>query len=406
MLIALYQESDVAILPSKWEGLGLTFLEAIGCGLPIITVDAPPMNEFVDYGDTGFCCEIASQESHSDIFVPGMIPDVAGMAAKMDILARNGDLLNEMRHIITDETRYEWDWKKNSPPLRDLILELGGNAGKLRETVELDNITELIQAECFPNPLKDADTRQYARFHKIMADPMLKGCVLDVGCKHGTLTLMLAEKRCGAGLGEGKIGRQMITGIDQSAENIEICRQAREAKGFCPDDARFHQASIDSLPFADESFDAVILAQVLEHVRDPNDLKELMRVLKPDGCLIITTNVGFAHYDPDHKWFFLPDSTYEMLRGGGFFLEQNGQPAFMKQRGVAPFGAFIEKYLGEAYGYQVYNDHESKYHSLEIYARVYKSEAMLMPFPEIEGDEVVEEMLLSTDEMRAAGVMS
>jgi len=152
-----------------------------------------------------------------------------------------------------------------------------------------------------------------------------------------------------------------------------------------------------SIPFSDESFDTVIMAQVIEHVRDPEGLKELTRVLRPDGCLIITTNVGYAHWDPDHKWFFLPDKTYEMLRGGWFFMESEGQPAFMKQGNVVPFGAFIEKYIGKSYGYQVYNNHESQYHSLEIYARVYKNDTVLKPFPEMPGDEVVMEDYSSAD---------
>ena len=54
-LIMMYQSSDVAVLPSKWEGIGLTTLESLACGLPVITVDAAPMNEFViDSHNGGF----------------------------------------------------------------------------------------------------------------------------------------------------------------------------------------------------------------------------------------------------------------------------------------------------------------------------------------------------------------
>ena len=82
-IVRLYQLSDVAVLPSKWEGLGLTFLESIGCGLPIITVDAPPMSEFVRDGETGFLCRIAERRNYEDIFVEGVHVDVADMAEKM-----------------------------------------------------------------------------------------------------------------------------------------------------------------------------------------------------------------------------------------------------------------------------------------------------------------------------------
>jgi glycosyltransferase involved in cell wall biosynthesis len=41
----LYEEGDVCVQPSHWEGLGLQMLECQSAGLPLITTDAPPMNE-------------------------------------------------------------------------------------------------------------------------------------------------------------------------------------------------------------------------------------------------------------------------------------------------------------------------------------------------------------------------
>jgi glycosyltransferase involved in cell wall biosynthesis len=42
----LYREGDVFIQASKAEGLGLSILEPIACGLPVLTTDYPPMNEY------------------------------------------------------------------------------------------------------------------------------------------------------------------------------------------------------------------------------------------------------------------------------------------------------------------------------------------------------------------------
>lgn len=41
----LFTDFDVAIQPSKYEGIGITLLEAQAAGLPVITTNAPPMNE-------------------------------------------------------------------------------------------------------------------------------------------------------------------------------------------------------------------------------------------------------------------------------------------------------------------------------------------------------------------------
>jgi glycosyltransferase involved in cell wall biosynthesis len=42
----LYDDGDVCVQPSHWEGLGLQMLECQAAGLPLVTTDAPPMNEF------------------------------------------------------------------------------------------------------------------------------------------------------------------------------------------------------------------------------------------------------------------------------------------------------------------------------------------------------------------------
>lgn len=41
----LYETGDIAVQPSRYEGLGLSMLEAQARGVPVIAVDAPPMNE-------------------------------------------------------------------------------------------------------------------------------------------------------------------------------------------------------------------------------------------------------------------------------------------------------------------------------------------------------------------------
>ena len=43
----LYKDGDTAIQPSRMEGLGFMVLEPVCCGMPVITTDAAPMNEYV-----------------------------------------------------------------------------------------------------------------------------------------------------------------------------------------------------------------------------------------------------------------------------------------------------------------------------------------------------------------------
>jgi glycosyltransferase involved in cell wall biosynthesis len=42
----LYEDGDVCVQPSHYEGIGLQLLECQAAGMPLITTDAPPMNEY------------------------------------------------------------------------------------------------------------------------------------------------------------------------------------------------------------------------------------------------------------------------------------------------------------------------------------------------------------------------
>ncbi len=69
-------------------------------------------------------------------------------------------------------------------------------------------------------------------------------------------------------------------------------------------DVPLHNANIYSLPYANHTFDAVILSEVLEHLDDDvNALKEVYRVLKPDGVVVITVpNANYPFWwDPINK---------------------------------------------------------------------------------------------------------
>ena len=52
-LAELYWESDVLVYPSQGEGFGLTLIEAMACGLPVITTGATAMVDYVD-ADVGW----------------------------------------------------------------------------------------------------------------------------------------------------------------------------------------------------------------------------------------------------------------------------------------------------------------------------------------------------------------
>jgi len=74
----LYHEGDVCVQPSRFEGLGLPLLECQAAGLPLVTTDAPPMNEYEPLGTIPV--------SGSEIVVVGGGPIASQMIDPRDVV--------------------------------------------------------------------------------------------------------------------------------------------------------------------------------------------------------------------------------------------------------------------------------------------------------------------------------
>jgi SAM-dependent methyltransferase len=87
-------------------------------------------------------------------------------------------------------------------------------------------------------------------------------------------------------------------------------------------------------PFPDRSFDAVLMAEVLEHIWDDRAaLYQARRILKDAGKLIIT--VPFYHDLPEyHVRIHSPATIRRLLQAGGFrivdYIERGGAVAFAR----------------------------------------------------------------------------
>jgi SAM-dependent methyltransferase len=104
------------------------------------------------------------------------------------------------------------------------------------------------------------------------------GALLDIGTHRGAFTARVAER----------LRAESVTGIELIEEHAVVAR-ARGFEVLC--------ANVDDgLPFDDESFDTVHANQVIEHVvRSDDFLRAVVRVLKPGGLALISTN-NFASW--------------------------------------------------------------------------------------------------------------
>lgn len=101
--------------------------------------------------------------------------------------------------------------------------------------------------------------------------------VLDVACGTGIVTRLAAER----------VGPQgSLTGLDINPAMLAVARSLPSSGA----EIQWHEASAESLPLADDSFDVVVSSLGLQFVADKvAALSEMRRVLAPDGRLAIAT---------------------------------------------------------------------------------------------------------------------
>ncbi|AKM79445.1 MAG: Methyltransferase type 11 [Candidatus Beckwithbacteria bacterium GW2011_GWB1_47_15] len=136
-----------------------------------------------------------------------------------------------------------------------------------------------------------------ARYHQVISqlprDKSLK--VLDLGCGDGVLIYLASQKHPGE-----------FTGVDTDALSLKAARRQLQNRGVA---AKLIKASAYHLPFPENSFDVVIAAEVIEHLRSPQKmLTEAAKVLKPGGKMILTTpvKIGTKLSDTLHAQEFSP----------------------------------------------------------------------------------------------------
>lgn len=101
--------------------------------------------------------------------------------------------------------------------------------------------------------------------------PKSRGKLLDVGCGIGTISLELQKKGFD------------VSGIDFSSVGVKMANDIGIKATVCDLDK-------SGIPFENDFFDVVWAGDIIEHVFDPIFmLKEISRVLKPSGKLLLTT---------------------------------------------------------------------------------------------------------------------
>lgn len=177
----------------------------------------------------------------------------------------------------------------------------------------------------------------------------IKECsnVLDVGCWTGANGKFLIDNR-----------RCSVDGIDFSQESLMMAKKNGYNNIFnlnlnC-------EYNLDSVK--DESYDYIILADVIEHLIDPGKLLIcLMGKLKKDGSIVVSTpNIAFLLYrmthlfgmwnyseygvmDRTHLKFFTKKTVQKLVSGSGYKIE------FIRGYNIVKDRFFFLRFLGSLF---------------------------------------------------------
>jgi 1,2-diacylglycerol 3-alpha-glucosyltransferase len=135
----LYNEGDIYVYPSRLDGIGLTIAEALSSGLPVITTDEAPMNEFVKHGINGRLVKVIRQFSRDDnYFWPVSECDVNSLANAMQFYIDNILKLGFFQQTARDYAITKLSWKNNSHFFSDWIEKTSFSRKRL-------NIIEIVK---------------------------------------------------------------------------------------------------------------------------------------------------------------------------------------------------------------------------------------------------------------------
>lgn len=144
--------------------------------------------------------------------------------------------------------------------------------------------------------------------------------ILEIGCSNGnTGALALSMNKCGSYIGV------------ELHETAALKAKKKISQVIIGDIEKME------LPFEDNSFDVLIMSEVLEHLVDPwNVLRKLHRYMKP-GAIILASSPNVSHYriilmllrgewnltddgimDRTHLRWFTPSSFAEMFESTGY----------------------------------------------------------------------------------------
>lgn len=125
----------------------------------------------------------------------------------------------------------------------------------------------------------------------ISVPSLLSREILDLGSGTGGFLIECARRGC------------RVSGIELNQNKVDESKERINKLGL---DVDVKQGEAENLPYSDFSFDFINVAEVIEHVRDPEKvLSEMYRVMMFDSSAYVSVHNRYGMYDTHFHVYFL-----------------------------------------------------------------------------------------------------
>ncbi|GAB4203421.1 MAG: hypothetical protein OHK0022_27580 [Roseiflexaceae bacterium] len=294
-----YAMCDLFALPSRTDMLALVQVEAMLCGTPVVASDIPGARVVVretgfgrlapPHDPAGLAATIAAVLDEPERYRP-TAEAVRRIFNTNKTLSQYEEIMREIiRKAAPDGQRIDQARRQARAAWQTLggpaLLAPSSNGAGLPATTHLseadrETLGRLLQNEA------DMAFRRRALALLDYLDLHDGETVLDCGCGMGVYLMMM-----------GRLRNLKLYGVDGDLERLHWAEREQVR-------ASLSGVDIHKLPFADNTFDKILMSEVLEHLaEDRGALREIYRVLKPGGILALS--VPHANYpfwwDPFNK---------------------------------------------------------------------------------------------------------
>ncbi len=270
---------QIYVLPSHFEGMPLTLLEAMAAGLPCVTTNICGMRDVITHGVNGLLVPpgdaAALARSLSDLIGSAPTRVRLGSAAR-----------DAARGLTWDAAAEKWETllaEATEKQPRRFVLQEGRWSDELREDPgeRLAGVLVKLSEELQQAPNGFREMEQWDDLH-------IAGRILDLGCGTGWKAAYFQREPSNS-----------VIAVDRDARLLEFGRKTFGVESLVEGDAC-------ALAFPSATFDWVLAVEVIEHLARPDLLlREVHRVLRPGGKLLLTTPNRLQYLRPWHpRWFY------------------------------------------------------------------------------------------------------